>query len=136
MARHFVGPGTAEGHCQPHPRGERRRPVGREETRGSPYFREGGGAVYELDRPTWKNRNHITNWWRTLEKYALPSIGTVPIDRLTCQDVLGVLAPIWTSKPETARRVRQRIHTVLRWAMAHHYVIHNVGGEAIDGALP
>ena len=69
-----------------------------------PTFEQAARAVYELNRPTWKNRNHISNWWRTLEKYALPSIGSVPIDQLTRQDVLGVLAPIWTRKPETARR--------------------------------
>ncbi len=111
-------------------------PLAEKRRAGIPTFEQAARAVYELNRPTWKNRNHIANWWRTLEKYALPSIGSVPIDRLTRQDVLGVLVPIWTSKPETARRVRQRIRTVLRWAMAHDYVIHNVAGEAIDGALP
>ena len=111
-------------------------PLAEKRRAGVPTFEQAARAVYELNRPTWKNRNHIANWWRTLEKYALPSIGSVPVDRLTRQDVLGVLEPIWTSKPETARRVRQRIRTVLRWAMAHDYVIHNVAGEAIDGALP
>jgi integrase len=37
---------------------------------------------------------------------------------------------------ETARRVRQRVRTVLKWAQAHGFVTENVAGEAIDGALP
>ena len=47
-----------------------------------------------------------------------------------------MLAPIWGEKQETARRVRQRVRTVLRWCQAHGYVEHNAAGEAIDGALP
>ena len=55
--------------------------------------------------------------------------------------MLGVLTPIWggrpeTAIPETARRVRQRIRTVMRWAMAHGFIESNPAGEAIDGALP
>ena len=51
-------------------------------------------------------------------------------------DVLTVLAPIWSTRPETARRVRQRMRTVFRWAMANELIETNPAGEAIDGALP
>ena len=47
-----------------------------------------------------------------------------------------MLTPIWTAKPELARKVRQRIRAALQWAMAHGHVDRNVAGEAIDGALP
>ena len=47
-----------------------------------------------------------------------------------------MLTPIWGEKQETARRLRQRIRTVLCWSQAHGYVEHNVAGEVIDGALP
>ena len=60
----------------------------------------------------------------------------MPVDRIAREDVLQVLTPIWGVRMETARRVRQRIRTVLRWSMAHGYVEHNVAGDAIDGALP
>ena len=50
--------------------------------------------------------------------------------------MLQVLDPIWTTRPETARRVRQRMRTVFRWAMAHGFMDTNPAGEAIDGALP
>ena len=111
-------------------------PLAEKRRAGVPTFEQAARAVYELNRPAWKNRTHIVNWWRTLAKYALPTIGSIPVDRLTQAEILGVLQAIWTSKPETARRVRQRIRTVLRWAMAHGFVAHNVAGEAIDAALP
>ena len=111
-------------------------PLAEKRRAGVPTFEQAARAVYELNRPAWKNRTHIVNWWRTLEKYALPTIGSIPVDRLTQAEILGVLQAIWTSKPETARRVRQRVRTVLRWAMAHGFVAHNVAGEAIDAALP
>ena len=60
----------------------------------------------------------------------------MPVDTIGRADVLSVLTPIWTTIPETARRVRQRMRTVFRWAMAHETMESNPAGEAIDGALP
>ena len=51
-------------------------------------------------------------------------------------DVLAILTPIWTTKPEIARKLRQRMRAVLAWAEAHGHVTRNVAGEAIAGALP
>ena len=70
-----------------------------------------------------------------MERFAFPAFGNMPVDQVTRADVLGVLTPIWGTLPETARRVRQRIRTVMRWAMAHGFVEYNVAGEAIEGAL-
>ena len=49
---------------------------------------------------------------------------------------MSVLTPIWTGKPETARRVRQRMGKVFRWAMSHDFLVFNPAGEAISEALP
>ena len=57
------------------------------------------------------------------------------VDRIRREDALRVVTPIWTHRPETARRVRQRIRAVLRWAWANDYVTGNVAGEGRDGAL-
>ncbi len=72
----------------------------------------------------------------TLERHAFPTIGALRLDQVTRGDVLAVLTPIWTATPETARRVRQRIRSVLKFAQAHGWIEHNPAGEAIDGALP
>ena len=52
---------------------------------------------------------HTVNWWGSLELHAFPVIGDAKVDRIRRSDVLAVLEPIWAVRPETARRVRQRI---------------------------
>ena len=99
-------------------------------------FAEASAKVHEANLPRWKNEKHTAQWLSTLERYAFPTIGKMPVDRIERRDVLAILTPIWTAKPETARRTRQRIRTVLKWAMAHEFVEHNAAGEGIDGALP
>ena len=101
-----------------------------------PTFREAAEQTYEANRPRWRNGKHTVSWWQTLERHAFPILGDIPVDRIRREDVLQVLTPIWGVRMETARRVRQRIRTVLRWCMACGYVEHNVAGESIDGALP
>ena len=86
--------------------------------RGMPTFAEAARKVYELRRPGWRNTKHAHQWIATLEKFVFPPIGTRAIDDVTADDVLGVLSPIWHSKPTTAKRVRQRIGAVLTWAVA------------------
>ena len=88
------------------------------------------------NRPRWRNEKHAASWIQTLERHALPKIGNKRIDKIGRDDVLTVLTPIWTTRPETARRVRQRMRTVFRWAMAHGFMETNPAGEVIDGALP
>lgn len=51
------------------------------------------------------------------------------VDRITQSDVLRCVEPIWTTRPEAARKVRQRIRTVLRWCHAHGFVQFNMAGE-------
>ena len=101
-----------------------------------PTFREAAKQTFEANRPRWRNGKHTLSWWQTLERHAFPILGDMPVDRIGREDVLRVLTPIWSVRMETARRVRQRTRTVLRWCMAHGYVEHNAAGEAIDGALP
>lgn len=81
-------------------------------------FKDASLAVYELTKPTWKNEKHAKQWINSLEKYVFPLIGDIRMDKIYSADVLAVLSPIWTQKPETARRIRQRISTVLKWAIA------------------
>src|SRR5680860_1897861 len=67
-----------------------------------------------IDRmPTWKNAKHGQQWINTLRDYAFPKIGRMPLDSIDQPEVMMCLAPIWTEKHETARRLAQRIKTVL-----------------------
>ena len=99
-------------------------------------FREAARIVHEHNRPTWRNEKHAVSWWQTLERHALPKIGNLPITEIDRAAVLDVLLPIWTSKPETARRVRQRMRTVFAFYQALEVIEHNPAGEAINAALP
>ena len=115
---------------------EGRDPLAEKHVPAMPTFREAAYAVHEANRPRWRNARHIGSWMQTLERHAMPTLGNTPLDRMDRGDVLRVLTPIWTTRPETARRVRQRMRTVFRWAMAHGFMETNPAGEAIDGALP
>ena len=78
-----------------------------------PTFEEVAQQVH-IDRlPTWKNAKHGQQWINTLRDYAFPKIGRMPIDSIDQPEVLMCLSPIWTEKHETARRLSQRIKTVL-----------------------
>ena len=102
----------------------------------TPTFRQAASRTCDALRPRWRNHKHATDWIATLERHAYPVIGDMSVDRIRREDVLRTLTPIWTHRPETARRVRQRMRAVLRWCWAHGYVSENVAGEGIDGALP
>ncbi len=69
----------------------------------------------------WKNEKHRHQWGATLKTYAYPVIGKLPVEQVTMEHVLAVLEPIWTTKTETATRLRQRIETVLDWAKARKF---------------
>ena len=71
-----------------------------------------------------------------MSKHVLPKIGSLRVDRVSREQVLRILTPIWNSKPEVARKMRNRIRTVLSWCQAHGFIEQNVAGEMIDGALP
>lgn len=78
-----------------------------------PTFEEVAQQVH-IDRlPTWKNAKHGQQWINTLRDYAFPRIGRMPIDSVDQPEVMMCLAPIWTEKHETAKRLAQRIKTVL-----------------------
>ena len=83
-----------------------------------PTFREPAASVHEEHRAAWKNGKHQQQWISTLESYACPAFGDRPVNEIEGPAIRDVLALIWLSKPETARRVRQRIATVLDWACA------------------
>ena len=111
-------------------------PVAEKRKPALPTFGEAARAVHEANKPRWRNGSHIRAWIQTLERHAFPKIGDKPVDTITRSDVLAVLTPIWSIRPETARRVRQRMKTIFRWAMANELIEANPAGEAIDGALP
>lgn len=101
-----------------------------------PTFAQAAAAVHALNAPRWRNERHAREWLESLHRHAQPLLA-LPVDHITRAHVLEVLHPIWHDKPETARRVRQRIRTVLSYAMAlHEHIPSNAAGDGIDAALP
>ena len=84
-----------------------------------------GVCVVEQKQAGWRSRAHGREWILTFERYAFPRIGKMPVSEVTSADVLEILAPIWHTKAETARRLRQRIRAVLAWAVAMEHRIDN-----------
>ncbi|WP_434779838.1 phage integrase central domain-containing protein [Neisseria sp. Ec49-e6-T10] len=64
----------------------------------------------------WKNAKHEQQWSSTLNTYAFPIIGKVIVSQIDTNIVLDVLNPIWSTKTETAYRLRGRIEKILDWA--------------------
>jgi integrase len=64
----------------------------------------------------WRNAEHRRQWRSSLERYAFPLLGNLPVDHVDTAHMVKVLEPIWKEKPETASRVRGRIEKVLGWA--------------------
>ena len=71
-----------------------------------------------------------------MNKHVLPVIGGLRVDEIGREEILRILTPIWRTRPEIARKQRNRIRAVLSWCQAHGYIENNVAGEMIDGALP
>ena len=103
-----------------------------------PTFRDAADRVIALHAASWKDGGKSAKQWvASLDTYAMPRLGDKRIDRITTSDVMQtVLTPIWNDKRETARRVRQRMSAIFKWAVANGYREDNPAGDAIGAALP
>jgi integrase len=84
-------------------------------------FKAATKKYIELNKASWSNDKHAQQWENTLEQYAEPIIGNIAVSEVTKDQVLEILLPIWTTKNETATRVRGRIEKILGWAIAKGY---------------
>ena len=100
-----------------------------------PTFQEAAVKVHEEHKASWSNGKHIDQWINTLTTYAVPIIGHRGVDTLKPSDFADVIRPIWITKPETARRVKQRCYAVMKWCWGNGYVQGNVV-DMVDTLLP
>lgn len=82
----------------------------------TPTFAECVKSTINAKRAEWKNAKHADQWRNTLESYANPVIGKMPVDQVDLPHIERILAPLWNTKTETASRLRARIEAVLDWA--------------------
>lgn len=84
-------------------------------------FKDCATACIEDRKASWRNEKHAAQWTNTLETYVYPVFGALPVQGIDVDLVKRVLQPIWTTKTETATRVRGRIEAVLDWATTLGY---------------
>lgn len=103
---------------------------------GVPTFGEAAATVFDANRGKWSNGKHLWQWKRTLEMYVFPAIGDLPVSKVTATQVHDLLAAIWLEKPETARRVRQRVGMILDWAYSKGFRETEAPMRSITRGLP
>ncbi len=108
----------------------------RQAAAGVPSFEALARQHFAENSNSWRNAKHRVQWLTSLEAYAFPSLGGLRVHEISRRHVIDTLTSIWTTKPETARRVRQRIRSVMDRAVAMEYVDYNPAGDAINAALP
>jgi integrase len=101
-----------------------------------PTFAEAAQQVHAEHSAAWRNAKHGDQWINTLTVFAFPHIGQRRLDQIGTSDILNVLSPVWLTRPETARRVRQRLKTVFDWAKVKGFRSDGNPVEAIEKALP
>ena len=96
-----------------------------------PTFAEAARRVHADHSKAWRSK-HEDQWINTLERHAFPVIGSRRVDQVETADILKILAPIWLTRPETARRIRQRLKTVFDWAKVAGFRTEGNPVEAVE----
>lgn len=103
--------------------------------RATPNFETVARNCYNAMKGGWKDQRHAS-WLSSLENHVFPSIGKKPIDRIDSAAVLEVLEPLWLTIPDTARRILQRIGTVLDFAHIKGNVPEEISLRSVTRGLP
>jgi hypothetical protein len=86
----------------------------------------------DAHRPAWRHAKHYQQWISSLAQYVSPVIGALPVRDIDTAVVMRIIEPLWSSKPETASRIRGRIESVLDWARVRGYRVSAVSTGETD----
>lgn len=103
---------------------------------GIPTFKEAAALVFAEHKASWRNQKHRAQWLSTLETYAFPTLGDLSVAVIDGHHVRDAVISIWLEKPETARRVRQRINTIIDWAIGKGYRTTPLPIAAMNKSMP
>lgn len=84
-----------------------------EKSNGIKTFHEFSLECLQKKRLEWTNTKHANQWLYTLEEFAFPVIGRLPVHEVTMEHILTILTPIWATRTETASRLRGRLEWIL-----------------------
>lgn len=102
----------------------------------APTFAEASRECHEAIKSGWRNKHHQASWLASLERHVFPAFGSVRVNEITSLMVRDALAPIWLDIPETARRIFQRIRTVLDFAHIKGWCQQEVILRSVTRGLP
>ncbi len=100
-----------------------------------PTFAQAVECTIAMHAPSWRNPRTADHWRSRLETYACPTLGNRLVDAIEPTDILGVLSPIWHSRREQARKVKQHLHAVMAWCIGEGHRADNPV-DAVGSALP
>ncbi|MFP3584147.1 tyrosine-type recombinase/integrase [Paraburkholderia sp. SIMBA_055] len=98
-------------------------------------FEQAAKRFITAKEPEWRNSKHGAQWTYTLEEFAYPLIGKMMVRHVTRAHVTEILEPIWTTKTETASRLRGRIEAILDWARVKGFRDEGINPAAWRGNL-
>lgn len=84
-------------------------------------FEKAADLCHQKKVQEFRNEKHKKDWIGSVNRYAIPIIGHLPVDEIDLPHILTILEPIWQEKTETATRLRQRIEHILTWATVSGY---------------
>lgn len=84
-------------------------------------FQKAAERYIEANESGWKSSKHAAQWTSTLQTYAYPTIGNLQVAHIDTTHIVGVLESIWSTKTETASRLRGRVEAILDWAKVRGY---------------
>ncbi len=84
-------------------------------------FKECVEGYVAANKGSWRTEKLEQHWVARLERYAYPAFGTQSVGAIDVQAIIDLLQPIWSTKTETAKKLRSRIENVLDWATVHRY---------------
>lgn len=103
---------------------------------GIPTFEQAAETVISAHSESWKGGSRTAGIWRArLSKYANPTLGALRVDAITSADVLGVVAPLWADKRETAQKTKSYLNAIFSWCIAEGHRADNPV-DTIGAALP
>ena len=107
----------------------------RNERRVVPRFEEAAKQLHGAHAATFRNEKHRKQWLSSLTN-VFSVIGSKRVDAITSADILAALSPRWLERPETSRRVLQRIRTIFEWCAAQGFRSGDNPTHGITRVLP
>ena len=102
----------------------------------APTFADAARSCHKAIKGGWRNRRHSDSWLASLENHIFPHVGSVRVDGVSSAMVRDALAPIWLDIPETARRILQRVRTVLEYSHIMGWCPHEASLRSVPKGLP